>query len=251
MKFAIIASRQRFAGDNIASHLSKLGISVHFIDEDIIDPDNIDKKIDADFFIFASTHKGKQERILTVHAPGNWRKAELGGKPEKVCPTSANMLKHFFKILDKNKKDFQVTLECTHHGPYIEKPCLFIEIGSNEKDWQDEEAGEIIARTIKEAISSNPNQYQAALGIGGPHYCPNFNKIQLSSSIAISHIIPEYAFPITKEMLQEAISKTQEPVKLVILDWKGMKGEERQKAITLCKELGIDCKKTSEIEKSS
>ena len=31
---------------------------------------------------------------------------------------------------------YKLTLECTHHGPLIEKPCVFIEIGSTETEWE-------------------------------------------------------------------------------------------------------------------
>lgn len=250
MRFAIIASRKDEAGMNISRNLEKLGIKVNYVDKEIIYAENIDKERDADFIIFASKHQGRNARTLSIHAPGNWRNAELGGQQGRVCMTSALMLKHFFKILDRNKKDWNITLECTHHGPYIEKPCLFIEIGSNKDDWKDEEAGEIIAKTIKEAILTNAKNYKAAVGIGGPHYCPNFNKIQLSSEIAISHIIPEYSLPLTREILEEAISKTQEKVELAILDWKGIgNSNSRQEIIRLLKEAGLDWKKTSDIEK--
>ncbi|MEK6820118.1 MAG: D-aminoacyl-tRNA deacylase, partial [Nanoarchaeota archaeon] len=204
MKPVIVTSKRDKAGMNIASFISEL--PVYYVEEEIIYAENLHEKPEIgerDFVIFASKHKSEQERkTFSIHAPGNWGKAELGGREGKVCMTSALFLKHLFKTLVKKAENsgYECTLECTHHGPYLEKPCCFIEIGSGEEQWRDEKAGKIIAETIKKAISTfNSNQkFIPAIGIGGPHYCPNFNKIQLNSDIAISHIIPQYAFPITE-----------------------------------------------------
>jgi len=256
MKFAVVYSKKDTAGMNIASFISSL--PKHFVDCDIINAENIDEKPelkDKNFIIFASKHQGKKEKMLSVHAPGNWRKAELGGKPERVCKTSSIILKTFFQEINKNiPKEWESTLECTHHGPYIEKPCLFIEIGSSEKEWKDKHAGGIIAETIKQAIDSfnkkEDKKFISSIGIGGPHYCPNFNKIQLNSKYAIGHIIPEHALPLTEEMLQEAINKTIPKPEIILLDWKGLgKSEQRQQIIELLKKSGLEFKRTSEVEK--
>jgi len=247
--FTIIVSKRDQAGLNIAKNLEKLNIKVNYFDKDSINLENIDKKIHTDFIIFATKHQGKKQNMLSLHAPGNWNKADFGGKPNQICNTSALVLKHFFKILNKNKKNYEATLEVTHHGPFIETPCLFIEIGGTEKDWQDKKAGEIIAKTIQEAINSNLEKYESSIAVGGPHYCPNFNKIQLNSKYAISHIIPQYAFPIKRQMLEQAIKKTKEKISFIIIDWKGLKSQERQETIKLCDELGLGVKRTSEIEK--
>jgi len=253
-KFIILASEKDIAGKNIFKHIHELGgVNHYLIPEDSIYAENIDKKFpEGNFFIFATKHKSEQERkTFSIHAPGNFKKAELGGKDNKVCKTSAFFLKHLFITLNQEAKDsdYECTLEVTHHGPYLEKPCCFIEIGSSEEQWEDEEAGKIIARTINKAIKTfTPNQkWKAAIGIGSPHYCPNFNKIQLNSELAISHIIPNYT-QITQGILEQAINKTEEKVELAILDWKGMKGEERQESVKLLNQFGLKYKRTSEVK---
>ena len=240
MKFAIITPKPDFAGLNIALELEKLGLGTLKPEERSIYLENIDKKLDADFLIFATTHRGNKEKMLSVHAPGNWKQADLGGKPGEICPTSAFVLKTFFQELNKNiPEGWQATLECTHHGPYLEKPCLFIEIGSNESNWQDKEAGKAIAKTIHDSIkviNSNENKnWIPAIGLGGPHYCSNFNKIQLNSEYAISHIIPEYNLEYNtsyiERVVREAIAKTSEKVEVVLVDWKGCGKSAERKVI--------------------
>jgi len=257
MKFAILASKKDLAGMNIVSFLKD--IPIYYTEENIIYSEKVAGEIKEDFIIFASKHKGKKEKMLSLHAPGNWGRADLGGKPNIVCKTSSVILKVFFQELNKNIPDgWTATLECTHHGPYVEKPCLFIEIGSSEKEWPDKEAGNAIAETIKNAIekinnlNNSDKENKTAIGIGGPHYCPNFNKIQLNSQYAISHIIPQYVFPLSEEMLRQAIEKTIEPVKTVLLDWKGCgKSENRQKVIEIIEKSGLEMKRTSEVSRET
>jgi D-aminoacyl-tRNA deacylase len=46
--------------------------------------------------------------------------------------------------------------------------------------------------------------------------------------MAFGHIIPKYAVAQTDEfMLKECIKKTFEKVEAIILDWKGIKGEDK------------------------
>jgi D-aminoacyl-tRNA deacylase len=109
-----------------------------------------------------------------------------------------------------------------------------------------------LARTIIKTIKGfEINKYrEIAMGIGGPHYCPNFNKIQLKSNVAISHVIPEYALPFTEQMLKEAIAKTQEEIDFAVLDWKGIgNAEERQRIIQILEKNYISYKRTSQVEK--
>ena len=220
------------------------GAATVYVAYEIISDENLDHaKINKyDFVIFASKHKSeKREKTLSIHAPGNFRITDFRGRAisresqynpvtsgvgrrGKICKTSALFQKQIFEKLNKNVEeyhleDYKVTLECTHHGPFIDKPCIFIEIGSTENEWNDKRAGFVVAKTISETIKNfKENPYnEIAIGIGGPHYCPNFNKIQLNSNIAISHIIPQYILPISEEMIREAIEKTDEEVDFVLL----------------------------------
>jgi len=272
-KYLIIASKLDKAGINITTQLSQFrknpvltsmnhssNFDFYLCEKEIVYTENLDlNKINQyDFIIFASRHESqKKEKTLSIHAPGNWRRNALGGEKEKVCKTSALFQKQIFEKLNKNAKehelkDYKITLECTHHGPLIDKPCIFIEIGATETEWQDRRAGFVIAKTIRDIINEfKENPYnEIAVGIGGPHYCPNFNKVQLKSNIALSHIIPQYVLPLTQEMIQEAINKTQEEIDFVLLDWKGLgNSEQRQQILKILDKLYINYKKTSEINK--
>lgn len=272
-KFLIVASKLDKAGINITTQLSQFrenpllsgmkntpNFDFYLIDTEIIDDSGIDQnKINQyDFILFASKHKSEsREKTLCVHVPGNWRSADLGGKAGKICKSSALFFKQVFEKLNENAehyklKDYKITIEATHHGPLIDKPGIFIEIGSTENEWTDRRAAFIIAKTISETIKDfKENPYnEVAIAIGGPHYCPNFNKIQLKSNIAISHIISSYSFPLTEEMINEALEKTEEEVDFFLLDWKGLgNAEKRDEIMKILNKFYISKKRTSEISK--
>lgn len=254
-KFLIIASRKDLAGMNIVAALNQFGKYDFYIrEEEIISQENLDtlKISQYDFVIFASKHQSAEGgKTLSIHAPGNLKNSS----EKNLCPSSALFQKFLFQELNKQSQEhmlkYQVTLECTHHGPIIDKPCVFIEIGSTLNEWRDKRAAFVVAKTIRDTIENfKPNEYrEIAIGIGGPHYCPNFNKIQLNSNVALSHIIPSYILPVSEQIVLEAINKTQEEIDFVLLDWKGIGPQEsRNQIISILDKNHINYKKIKEIK---
>ncbi|HJZ19245.1 MAG TPA: D-aminoacyl-tRNA deacylase [Candidatus Nanoarchaeia archaeon] len=273
-KFLIVASKLDKAGINITSQLSQFkknplasvlqqsekGFDFYLVEKEIIFTENLnhEKINNYDFIIFASKHRSeKGEKAITIHTPGNPKEAKFGGEAGKICRTSAIFQKQLFDKLNKNAekyelREYDITLEATHHGPLIDKPCIFVEIGSTDTEYNDRRAGFVVAKTISEAIEEfKESPYnEVAVAVGGPHYCPNFNKIQLMSNIAISHVIPAYSLPLTDELITEAIRKTEEEVDFVVVDWKGLgKAEERNEIVKILERNYLQWKKTSEINR--
>ena len=115
--FAVITSKKDPAGLNIKQSLIEQGFEeteeefdgekiyqlddarLYTIEEDSIYCENIDKKIDADQFIFATKHKSEKEvKTLCCHVPGNFGKAELGGRDKQLCFSDASFLKELFLV---------------------------------------------------------------------------------------------------------------------------------------------------------
>jgi D-aminoacyl-tRNA deacylase len=208
-------------------------------------------KIDSIFF--ATRHKSVTKiPTLTCHTPGNFGKADYGGKDNQVSPSNPLFQKTVLnEIMNLSKKldiPFEVSLEATHHGPLTGLPTTFIEIGSDESYWGIKEAGELIASAIYNSLSYNEKEkpYRIAGGIGGGHYCPKFTEIMLSTDIAIGHVIAKYNTPVTDSMLRELIKKS-EHLDVIFLDWKGIK--ERSDLKDKLTNIGISFVKTSDIEK--
>lgn len=265
LNFAIVASKKDAAGMNIAEQLRLLEefpaaiggkkVDVFLVDDELIHCENIDKEIDAGVFIFASRHVSKAKvHSLTVHSLGNWGVAERGGKDGSLVRCPAALMKLCLSMLAEKasaaRLDYEVVQEATHHGPYLEKPAMFIEIGSDEERWKDEKAGKIVAEAICGAIKnldgSSENAIKAAVGIGGLHYSSNFKKVMLSDGFSVAYVCPKHELGLLDaEMLKQAMQKSAPKAESVILDWKGL-GKEKERIRQMLQALGISYGRTSE-----
>lgn len=186
---------------------------------------------------------------LSVHTPGNLSEAELGGLPRKVSVSPANAIRDVLKAMmllkEEMQLDYEVSYECTHHGPSLDVPTMFAELGSSLKQWNDLKAANVVANATMKAISNFGNsRFTTVLGIGGPHYNMRFTRKALENEIVFGHIIPKYAIPyIDLEILGQCVEKTLEKVEYAILDWKGIKGEHKPKLVEMLKKGNISFKK--------
>ena len=244
-KFAIIFPYKFSAGRNILNQFEKLNLpdNVEIVKtetEGIYD-ENLDKKIKADYFIFATKHKSKAGvKSLCVHPIGNFSKAELGGKDKELVSTMPSYMKNAVLELSKinTLPDFEIAIEATHHGPYLEKPCMFIEIGSSENEWKDENAGKIIAEVILKIINTK-EKHKCCIVLGGSHYNTVAKKIILSTEYAVGHICPKHNLKdLDSEMLKQMIIKNDDKIELAVLDWKGL-GDEKQRILELLEKNNI------------
>ncbi|MBI2145635.1 D-aminoacyl-tRNA deacylase [Candidatus Woesearchaeota archaeon] len=212
---------------------------------DSINCEDIDKRIPADIFVFATRHVSKAGvPALTTHSIGNWGKADFGGRDGIICPTSPNLLKLFLQNLAAVAKsgDYsgEVVQESTHHGPFIEKPTVFIEVGSSESEWKDEKLASMVADSLIGGLGdfvALENDFTPVVGLGGMHYAESFRKLMLETDYAVGHICPKHHLQsLTKELLQHAMKACG--AKSVALDWKGL-GKEKEKVVKLLKSEGI------------
>lgn len=204
---------------------------------------------ETDFFIFASRHSSKAGTpSLTVHGIGNWGKAEFGGKPETLVPTSAILLKNYLLSLEEKKEthslNYEVCYEQTHHGCHLTQPAIYIELGSSEKQWREEKPALAICETIIENTSQKHKTPQTiAIGLGGTHYASEFTKLALRKDYAFSHMCPKYALPsFNEELLKKAINNTIESVQEFVLDYKGL-GTEKERILSLLKNQPLPIKR--------
>jgi len=207
----------------------------------------------TDFFtpqliVFVSRHASLSGiPTLSVHTPGNLSEAELGGITKKVSisPASAmkNALLEMAKMKEEKELNYQVSYECTHHGPSLDVPTMFVELGSSPTQWKDLEAAEAVAHAAM-AVIFKESTYPASLGIGGPHYNMKFTKMALNTQMAFGHIIPKYAIPkMDAEAIRQCVERTKETVESVVLDWKGIKGADKARLIQILDEIGLPMEK--------
>lgn len=219
-------------------------VRIYTINDKHVFHENIDKEIDADFFIFATTHKSTAGvKCLSVHVPGNWRKAELGGRDKQLCIANASYFKEMFlelmKQVNEAKLDYGVSVEQTHHGPYLEKPVLFVEIGCSENEWKDEKAAVVITKTIINVLQRKIPEHKSVIVLGGGHYNQTANKIMTQTEYAASHICAKFLLEnLDEEMINQAIKKSVPKPEMIILDWKGL-GRHKQHVKELLEKIDI------------
>ncbi len=223
-------------------------VVMHSVDKELPFLDYIDREIDADIFIFPSIHRSKAGvDAFTVHSMGNWGKAEMGGIDGMLCPSSADLLKSAFIQLQNNALHIDAVQEATHHGPYISKPGMFIEIGSDDAMYRNDDAGKIVADAIVNSISNFGNlKVKSAIGLGGTHYCNNFAKVMLNSGFSVAHVCPKHALGnLDKSMLAQAAERCIPKSGTVIVDWKGL-GENKDRVRQLLDESSFEVLRTSD-----
>lgn len=230
-------------------------------DKESIYYEDLDKSIEEQLnikphlIIFATKHQSASGiHSLSCHAPGNWAKAKYGGKDEEVCISSPKLLKEFYIVLkklnEKEQTNYDVIVECTHHGPLIATPCAFFEIGSNEESWKNKTAGSVISNTLLNVLPNfnfETNE-EIAIGIGGLHHSPEFSKRLERNECLISHVCPKYMLnQVSNEAIKQAIERSIPKANLILLDWKGL-GKDKDRIINICESLNLPIKKTKDFK---
>ena len=200
--------------------------------------------------VFLSRHSSQSGTpTLSVHTPGNFGNAELGGLPRtlSVSPATAmhDALKALMRLKTEMRLDYEVSYEGTHHGPSLNVPTMFVELGSSPAQWSDTKAAEAVAHAAMEAIGKfGVSDSKAVLGIGGPHYNRRFTEMALEEKAVFSHMIPKYAIHLVDdEILGQCVERTLEKVDQAVLDWKGIKGEDKPKILDALEEINLPCQK--------
>jgi len=235
----LVYSSLDVAGKNIASKISKeCNYKLTEVNESLL---TFNPKENGKIYIFLSKHKSKEKiKSLTCHHPANWTSFnEYGGESFNCSYSAPSIIKGIAQEIQKRVgklESYIFTLEVSHHGPTPNVPIIFVEIGSEENDWNNQTAGEIIAEAIMNFKPSEEGEI--VMGVGGPHYAPNFTK--WLSEYRIGHIIPKYAVDeLTYESFVKGIEKSTEKIEKVLIDWKGLNPEQRDKIIKYCDEYNI------------
>ncbi|MBS3060531.1 MAG: hypothetical protein J4432_03415 [DPANN group archaeon] len=193
-------------------------------DEPITHADSING-LDASEIVFASPHTAASGiHAFAVHFIGNFGSADLGGLPQKLSQANANTARNIFKEIQKRMPEgFIATIECTHHGPDIDTPVCFAELGSSAAQWGNTGAASYLADCIIAGIMSNEEK-PTAIAIGGNHYAAKFTA--LMGEYALGHICPKYNQQnLNKEMIQQMIDKTVPGPEKIFIDKNGVTGK--------------------------
>jgi D-aminoacyl-tRNA deacylase len=215
-------------------------------------------------------HDGRQTAVAGLDD----RLAGLGLKPQLIVFASRHVAKaalpwlggHFTGMLQEGEAllsaaapsalrsflhnialpGFAISAEATHHGPVdVKAPCFFAEIGSTEREWQNRQAGEAVARAIL-ALQAHEEDSPVFLGFGGGHYVARQTELIFSSGAAFGHLFSNYQMEgLNREAVEEAISKSS--AVYAYLDRKSLRSLERKRIEGILAELDLPVLRSREI----
>ena len=116
-----------------------------------------------------------------------------------------------------------VTYEATHHGPLLETPSFFVEVGGSEAITRLalRHPGE---RPFADYFSAeHENVGKVAIAIGGTHYPEKFTRLALEGRYAFCHIMPRHSCTYA-DMLRMGIERSAPRAECAVIDWKGISG---------------------------
>lgn len=182
---------------------------------------------------FLSRHAAASGKpSLSVHPIGNPGEAKYGGKPGKFSPCAPRdmgaLLRRLAHHRGQKELPHDVTFEATHHGPYMDIPSLFVEIGSDDDWYEDPTSGEALAAAVTDVLDGEGFiDGPIEVGVGGGHYVPQQTKKALAGEADFGHMLANYGLDAGGEaILDEAWQKTPEAAAMY-MHKKGLKGPQR------------------------
>jgi len=142
--------------------------------------------------VFLSKHRAASGKpTLTMHPIGNFGKADYGGREGTLVPASPSFLSGLLRALSSSAKGlpFEVSYEVTHHGPFLEVPTTYVEIGSDETKWGNVDAAKAMAEAL---LNWTPAEGPTVVGIGGGHYAPRFTEVTLAKRVRFGHMVAKH-----------------------------------------------------------
>jgi len=224
----------------------KRSFMLAFFEGMIVFPPDLDSFFNPIAYIFLSRHSAESGvASLTAHSPGNFSgEAKFGGAPFQLAMSDPSLLKNYLISLHRMKEkipDYEITMEATHHGPTsLQKPVLFVELGSSEKYWGDSKAASVVGEALMESLTEKKLWTKAAIAFGGTHYPEKFTKLVIEDDMAVSFVAPKHALEhVDDKMVGQMIQKTAASVKYALLDWKGM-GRHKERIVGLASQFGLE-----------
>ncbi len=175
---------------------------------------------DADAIVILSRHESSSQiPAFTVHYPGNPSEKTMGGQPKTLGIAFPRLLTSIYREMLKINVNIAKVIEATHHGPTLNKPVVFAEIGSSKEYWQNEKLVAELVNSVINGINKYEDTYceKIVVGFGGPHYATFFSE--LAKKYCISHIISKhYLTELDSNIVKQAIENSINKIDTIIFD---------------------------------
>lgn len=208
----------------------------------LYDAEYLNETLDTDMVIFLSRHASESGLAsFTAHSLGNWSdEARYGGRGRCLSVSSPDAMARVISALKRNNTaGLQVTYEATHHGPLMDTPSFFVELGGDDRILGNKGLARIAAAAVSEALVSDERCDRTAIGIGGTHYPDKFTRLTLDGRFSFSHIMSRH-YVNNVDMIDDAVERSDRRAELAVIEWKSIKAADREIVISKLNELGID-----------
>ena len=253
--------RGSFEGHPVLRTSEGAGATLITINKHHLDVDDIDRTATEvlgisppSTIIYLSRHRSESDlRTLTVHPIGCYGKPDFGGKNETLVLSSPRPMTLALRLIYERTQarglDFKVSYETTHHGPYLETPTFYIEIGSEEKAWAEVPPAEVLASVVLDVIKAGSGEKDPiSIGVGGGHYAPRFTDLARKKRISFGHMVPGYALEKASEgALAQAFNKTP-GARFVYFHRKALKGADYERLKAFFESLGLEAVREADLE---
>lgn len=208
-----------------------------------VSADWLGDEYDYDSFVFLSRHAAESGVLaLTCHSTGNFAEAMLGGNDGQVAIPYPALQKRYLQELFAARDqfpEFDITIEATHHGPSaLDKPCLFIEIGTTPEQWNDRQLCASVAGVVDRVMgTSEPVPY--AICFGGTHYSQKFNSQVLHGRLGLGTVMPKHALQYLDRDLFNHVLQRNTGATVILLDWAGL-GQYKQRVMDLAEGTDLE-----------
>ena len=198
-------------------------LHIHADEIDMVHMDETGDSID-EVLVLSRHVSSTNTPAITLHAIGlpgitpTGEKGVAGGVNGHVVPPSPRFSSLYRKMLEVARKnglegDFDLTMETTHHGPRLETPSLYIEIGSTEAEWNRKDAAMVWSTVICDVLGLNGAEPQGEwagsgsvmVGFGGGHYAPRHKSVVESGDFWLGHVLANYSLRFEKSELESEI----------------------------------------------
>jgi D-aminoacyl-tRNA deacylase len=251
----LVAYQSDPAGSNLAHHMLQnmkqdgeiyrgKKYDLVIIPTPTISADWLEEKYHYDGFVFLSKHASETGTLaLTCHSTGNFSEALFGGKPRQIAIPHPHLQKSYMQALWEKRNEFpkfEITIEATHHGPTgLNKPTLFIEVGTTEKQWNDKKLCDSVATIIEDVMLMTQVKNDVAICFGGTHYPEKFTKELIEGHYALGTVVPKHALDNIDEKLFSHILERNDEAKCVLVDWSSL-GKNKQKIVSFIETTNLE-----------
>lgn len=242
---------KKYGFEKEGGHYAKGNIAIHKIEGRLVEAQSVES-LGLELACFVSRHRSSAGiASFTIHSTGNWgTKAEFGGKPKSLSMAAPiAMLEMLRNILNIDATGMEKTYEATHHGPLLDTPSFFAELGGNEdtinSKWHAALLADAVYNSLLNISEKKVECKKVVIGIGCTHYPEKFCRLASEKAYAFSHIMPKYALSNEDnssniDMVRIALNRSADKMDCAVLEKKGLNTQQRKEIIGELDAVGIE-----------